>query len=315
MIGRAYVSAVVLCTMLALGGCGGSGDVSQIQASFAQWLRALQQRDPQGACNGMTPAFWSALASQANSGLAASGQSLLASDCQVGLRQLFKLAGHGAVAKSGATVSDVVVHGNSATARTSSSSAAGDPARFVKLNGRWRIDCCIGRQLDRQPRVQYRVPSGSMMPTLHVGETIVSDNAALRAHPPPLGAIVVFHPPTGADASVPECGSPHEGVNFPQPCGVPTPRESAQTFIKRVVGLPGDTIAIVNGTVIRNGKPEPRTYHVEPCGNGPLCNFPTPVTIPHNEYFVLGDNLPASDDSRFWGPVKRNWLIGLVKAP
>jgi signal peptidase I len=152
-----------------------------------------------------------------------------------------------------------------------------------------------------------------MLPTFRVGQTVVSDNAALRANPPPLGAIVVFHPPVGADAASPACGAAHEGVGSGRVCGVPTADQSSQTFIKRVVGLPGDTIALVNGTVIRNGKAEPRNYRVEPCGQAPACNFPHPVTIPPDEYFVLGDNLPASDDSRFWGPVKRSWLIGLVR--
>jgi signal peptidase I len=123
----------------------------------------------------------------------------------------------------------------------------------------------------------------------------------------------VFHPPAGADAASPKCGAPHEGPGSGRVCGAPTAGESSQIFIKRVVGLPGDTIALVNGTVIRNGAAEPRSYKVEPCGQLPVCNFPHPVTIPPDEYFVLGDNLPASDDSRFWGPVKRSWLIGLVR--
>jgi signal peptidase I len=175
------------------------------------------------------------------------------------------------------------------------------------------VACCVGRQHEQQAQARYRTPSGSMLPTLKVGQVVVSDNAALRSHPPALGAIVVFHPPSGADAASPTCDAPHEGAGSGRVCGVSTSGESPQTFIKRVVGLPGDTIALVDGTVIRNGKAEPRNYKVEPCGQLPVCNFPNPVTIPPDEYFLLGDNLPASDDSRFWGPVKRSWLIGLVK--
>jgi signal peptidase I len=152
-----------------------------------------------------------------------------------------------------------------------------------------------------------------MMPTLHVGQIVVSDNAALRAHPPPLGAIVVLHPPAGANGLNPSCGVPHEGAGTPRMCGMPTGAESPEVFIKRVVGLPGDRIAMINGTVIRNGKPEPRSYKVEPCGKGPVCNFPRAITVPADEYFVVGDNLPDSEDSRIWGPVKRSWLIGLVR--
>jgi signal peptidase I len=157
----------------------------------------------------------------------------------------------------------------------------------------------------------YRVPSSAMSPTLHVGDVVASDTGALGSHPK-LGAIVVFHPPAGADSGNPQCGAPNQGVGQSQPCGVPTNAESRQTFIKRIVGLPGDTIAMVNGQVIRNGRVEPHSYEVTPCNGDPACNFPKPITVPANEYFVLGDNLPASDDSRFWGPVKRSWLLGVA---
>jgi signal peptidase I len=207
----------------------------------------------------------------------------------------------------------VAVHGTSATGREAVSGSKQSQMGFVKLDGRWRIDCCIGQQLAEQPHANYRISSPAMMPTLRVGENVVSDNTALREHPPALGAIVVLHPPAGADSPTPMCGAPDEGLDFQQPCGKPTPGESTETFIKRIVGLPGDRIAIVNGTVIRNGRPEARTYKVEPCAGSTFCSFPKPITVPPNEYFVLGDNLSASDDSRFWGPVERAWLIGLVK--
>src|SRR5947209_15930560 len=66
--------------------------------------------------------------------------------------------------------------------------------------------------------------------------------------------------------------------------------------------------------VIRNGKAEARAYRVDACNHDPSCTFPKPITVPPDEYFVPGDNLPVSDDSRFWGPIKRSWLIGLVKS-
>jgi signal peptidase I len=271
----------------------------------------MGQHDAGAACASITPAFWRAFAGDLNLQLASADRSIPSDDCRAGLRALFPLFGKTPVIRSGVSVSDVVVHGNTATARQTG--PVPETLRFEKQGGAWRLDCCIGRQLEEQAQATYRIPSPSMTPTLHVGQFVVSDNAALRAHPPGLGAIVVFHPPAGADSPDPRCGVPSEGVNFPQPCGRPTPGESGQTFIKRIVGLPGDTIAIVNGNVIRNGKPEPRTYRVEACNAEPACNFPKPVTIPAGEYFVLGDNLPDSDDSRFWGPVKRSWLIGLVR--
>ena len=261
----------------------------------------------------MTPAFWNAFAGDINGRLAVEGRSISTSSCHAGLRSLFGLAGGGPIAAGGMHATDVVVHGKTATAREAGGSSQPIPVRFVEQGGRWRLDCCVGRQIEDQRQTNYRIPSQSMMPTLHVGQVVVSDNAALRAHPPPLGAIVVLHPPAGADAPDPKCGAPHEGAGFPRACGVPAAGESPEVFIKRVVGLPGDTIAIVHGTVIRNGRPEPRDYRVVACRQPPVCNFPKAITIPPDEYFVLGDNLPASDDSRFWGPVKRSWLIGVVK--
>ena len=83
-------------------------------------------------------------------------------------------------------------------------------------------------------------------------------------------------------------------------------------FIKRVVGKPGDTIAIRNGHVFRNGKREKDPYINDTC-NGDLgrgCNLPVPIKIPAGHWFMMGDNRGESDDSRFWGPVPRSWIIG-----
>jgi signal peptidase I len=296
-------------------GCGGGGSVGEIQSTFAGFVHAMQQHKVAAACNEVTPAYWSGLAGDLNSHLVAFRQSLAGHDCREGLTQLFKLEGRGTTSAGGASVIDVNVRGNTASARQFVRGRRGGPIRFVKEKGHWRISCCAGRQLEQLPTATWRVPSPSMLPTLRIGQTVVSDNAALREHPPPLGAIVVFHPPAGADPTNPRCAAPREGSGFRRPCRGPTPDESPQTFIKRIVGLPGDRIAMVNGTVIRNGKPEPRNYKVRACGAGSVCSFPQPITVPPDEYFVLGDNLGESDDSRFWGPVKRAWLIGLIKTP
>jgi signal peptidase I len=306
---------VVASVALAVSGCGGGGDSDSIKAAFADFATQLHRHNAAAACRDVTSAYWSATAAQATDALAGSGQTVPA-ECQAGLRYLLSLAGNAPTPTGGASLINIAVHGSSATARETSRAGPGQPVKFVKLGGRWRIDCCVGHQLEQQPQSLYRVPSPAMLPTLQIGQIVTSDNAALRSHPPPLGAIVVFHPPAGADpAGNPVCGTRHQGAGFQQACGAPTNRESAQTFIKRVVGLPGDRIAIVNGQVIRNGQAEVHSYKLMPCNGDPECNFPKPVTIPPDEYFVLGDNRPASDDSRFWGPVKRSWLIGIVRAP
>ena len=101
------------------------------------------------------------------------------------------------------------------------------------------------------------------------------------------------------------------GCGHPQACGLPTPAESSQTFIKRVVGGPGDRISIINGHVIRNGVREKDGY-IEQCGPNPDCTFRQPIVIPPGDYFMMGDNRGDSEDSRFWGPIPDKWVIGIA---
>jgi signal peptidase I len=154
----------------------------------------------------------------------------------------------------------------------------------------------------------YRIPSGSMIPTLQIGQRVLANRLVSN---PSLGDVVVFHPPHGADSLSPICGSGTEGQGHGQACDVPTPTASSQTFIKRVVGVPGDRISIVNGHVFRNGVREKDGYIV-PCGADSSCNFPQTITVPPGDYFMMGDNRGASDDSRFWGPVPDKWIIGVA---
>ncbi|HEX7198882.1 MAG TPA: signal peptidase I, partial [Dongiaceae bacterium] len=72
-----------------------------------------------------------------------------------------------------------------------------------------------------------------------------------------------------------------------------------------------DTIFIRDGHVYRNGVKEQDGY-IAPCGADSSCNFLKPIKIPPGEYFMMGDNRGLSDDSRFWGPVPDNWIIGVA---
>jgi signal peptidase I len=155
----------------------------------------------------------------------------------------------------------------------------------------------------------YRIPSASMEPTLAVGDRVLVDRFSERilGHSPGVGDVVVFHPPAGADAQT--CGDPKQGLNTSTPCDQGTPAKSSQTFIKRVVGVGGDRISIHNGHVIRNGKPEKDSY-INACTGGMGCDFPTTITVPKGSFYMMGDNRGNSDDSRFWGPVPRKWVIG-----
>jgi signal peptidase I len=154
---------------------------------------------------------------------------------------------------------------------------------------------------------QYNVTSGSMEPTIRVGQRVAAD----RSGHPAVGDIVVFHPPAGARAENPVCGSVLQGSGSSQPCDAAVPQESSRVFVKRVVAGPGDLIAIVDGHVVRNGVRESDPY-IAPCDAGGACSFPTAVRVPPDEYYLLGDNRGVSDDSRFWGPVPSAWIIGTV---
>jgi signal peptidase I len=152
----------------------------------------------------------------------------------------------------------------------------------------------------------YRIPSGSMLPTLHVGQRILANR--LINHPS-VGDIVVFHPPVGADQEI--CANPNQGNNHDQPCDKIGSTESNETFIKRVVGGPGDTISIQNGHVYRNGVREKDPY-IAPCDGASDCTFRSSIKIPPGDYFMMGDNRAESDDSRFWGPIPDKWVIGVA---
>ncbi len=154
----------------------------------------------------------------------------------------------------------------------------------------------------------FQIPSGSMEPTLDVGQRVLVDRVSYRFSDPQIGDIVVFHPPEGADG--PRCGVPGAGQGTSRACPKPTPQESGTNFIKRIVAGPGDRLYIKNGHPVVNGVMAKEAF-INPCGgSGTPCDMPKPITIPPNEYFMMGDNRGLSDDSRFWGPVPRSWIIG-----
>jgi signal peptidase I len=149
-----------------------------------------------------------------------------------------------------------------------------------------------------------------MEPTLDIGQRILVDRISLRFRSPQVGDVMVFHPPVD-DFS---CSGPpprQQGSYAGQACDSVGRAESGTVFVKRVVGLPGDRLAIVNGHVIRNGRRESDSYAV-PCAGNAVCAFPRTIVVPRGDYYMMGDNRPDSQDSRFWGPVPKRWLIGYV---
>ncbi len=153
----------------------------------------------------------------------------------------------------------------------------------------------------------FRIVDPAMAPSLNPGQTVQVDRG-MRS--PGLGRIIVFDPPAMAMTPGAGCADPAQGAGHRAACDRSSPAKSSAILIKRVVGLPGDVISIVNGHVIRNGSREADGY-IRAC-RGPDCNFPKTITVPAGAYYVLGDNRGASDDSRFWGPVPRAWIIGTV---
>jgi signal peptidase I len=155
----------------------------------------------------------------------------------------------------------------------------------------------------------YEIPSGSMEPTLTINQRVLVDRIGTHFSSPSIGDILVFHPPASES-----CANGHEGENqvgqqSQSACDVQQHAESTQTFIKRVVGLPGDRLSIRDGHVYRNGKPEADSF-TEPCVGVAECNFPVTFTVPRGDYYMVGDNRPDSLDSRFWGPIPKAWIIG-----
>jgi signal peptidase I len=147
----------------------------------------------------------------------------------------------------------------------------------------------------------YRMPSEAMKPTLKIGDRFF---ALTLGYEPSVGDVVVFHPPAGADSDT--CAEPRPEAM----CATPTPGLSSFKFVKRIVAGPGDRVAMPDGRLFVNGKPENRT-ELRPCASREDdCHFPKELVIPEDHWFVLGDNRGASDDSRFWGPVPARGIIG-----
>jgi signal peptidase I len=160
----------------------------------------------------------------------------------------------------------------------------------------------------------YRIPSGSMEPTLAIGQHVLVNRLSVHLGSPHVGEIAVFHPPASAEQQ--ECGGVPHTVKFGgAACSQAVAQKASVTFIKRIVAGPGDEIYVREGHVYRKtaGRSSfvaERDPYIKPCDASPECNFPIPIKIPPGHWFMMGDNRGNSDDSRFWGPVPTSWIIG-----
>jgi signal peptidase I len=154
----------------------------------------------------------------------------------------------------------------------------------------------------------YTIPSIAMQPTLKEGARVTTDLDAYDSADPQRGDLVVFHPPLEAAQSDAACGA---SVAATSVCPTAIAREDRQTVsIKRIVAVPGDSIAMRNGRVYLDGKLGSENF--PGCVVSEACDFPTPVLIPAGHYFTLGDNRGVSYDSRFWGAIPRSWIVGKI---
>ena len=151
----------------------------------------------------------------------------------------------------------------------------------------------------------YKIPSGSMEPTLDIGQRVLANRFIYHFQDPSIGDIVVFHPPEGSQGGAGEQCGVNRGPN--EPCPQSTSKEASNNFITRIFAGPGDTIAVREGHPVVNGEMVEDEPYINPC---PSCNLPKPITVPPNHYFMMGDNRGGSDDSREWGPIPESWFIG-----
>jgi signal peptidase I len=127
----------------------------------------------------------------------------------------------------------------------------------------------------------YRIESHSMLPNFHEGQFILVNKLAFKLGEPVRGEVVVFHNPSNTD----------------------------EDYIKRVIGLPGDSVEVREQTVYINGEALPQPYQTNPLPAGYQYG---PAVVPPDHLFVMGDNRPNSRDSRYpeVGPVPENLVVG-----
>lgn len=130
----------------------------------------------------------------------------------------------------------------------------------------------------------HQVDGRSMEPNFHNSEYILTDKISYRINPPKRGDVVVFH----------------------------SPADSQVDFIKRIIGVPGDTMKLVGGYLYLNGEKLDELYINDP-GNvlaGRFLREGQEIEVPPDSYIVMGDNRLHSSDSREWGPVTRSGIVG-----
>ena len=127
----------------------------------------------------------------------------------------------------------------------------------------------------------FYIPSGSMLPTLQEQDRVLVNKLSYDLHGVERGDIIVFKGPEQAQGEV-------------------------KNLIKRVIGLPGETVEAHDGFIFVDGKQIKESYLGPDVTTGPL----EPIKVPPNHYWVMGDNRPNSKDSRYFGAIDEDLIIG-----
>lgn len=130
----------------------------------------------------------------------------------------------------------------------------------------------------------HKVSGSSMLPTFYDGDYILTDKISYRFGSPKFGDVIVLQ----------------------------NPKDESQDFIKRIIGLQGDTVMVQNGSVYRNGKLLNEPYLPKGTVTEGKTYLPdgTTITVNKGEYIVMGDNRVHSSDSRDWGTVTKEEIVG-----
>lgn len=135
----------------------------------------------------------------------------------------------------------------------------------------------------------HQVNGQSMVPNFQSGDYLLTDKISYRMGEPQRGDVVVFHAPPAANCA----------------------KGTGCDFIKRVLGLPGETVEIRNGVVFINGQVLPEPYLPTDFQTLPgAYTQKGPITLGQSQYFVSGDNRAHSSDSRAWGPINIDDIVG-----
>lgn len=160
-------------------------------------------------------------------------------------------------------------------------STTGEVVRLLVI---WIAISFVIRYFIAQP---FIVRGASMEPNYQDQQYLVVDELSYYLRAPKRGEVIVFH----------------------------YPRNTTQYFIKRIVGLPGETIKIENGTIhLINAEYPDGLVFEEPylAQQSRITRPDSTIVLKNNEYFVLGDNRDFSSDSRAWGPLGKDYIVGKV---